>query len=186
MDLMAERSYISDYNNSDEIKNLFTLQLYIAIEKAFNRAIIDVPKDEFQLFTIETLQFLKQELPKTLSILQKNLLDISSGDILKLYDESITQSKFHKKLDNYREELITNSKGKIYTVSEANKILGYSNKASIYNHIQKNNLKVNKLSTRKTIIFESELDNFLQRTYKISLDNYQKLSQMEKKALHKN
>jgi len=186
--LVNEKSYIIDNRNATEIKNTFIYQLYIIIQDdlAENKDFLDVTNEEFQLKTIETLNILKDDLPNILSILQSKLLEIELDDFKDIHQQAIEDSNVHLKVLKFASELHHSSNQSTYTVNDAIKILGYSHKASIYNHINKNNLKVKKISQRKTIIYENDLDDFIKRTYKLSLLEYRRLSQEEKKALHKN
>jgi len=182
------RTYIFDDSNSDSIKHTIPYKLFCRIvdESYENLDLKDIPIEDFRLKSIEYSQNLKKDFPRIASILLKYLNNINVADIMNHYNQIAENSSIIKMVSDYETELINKNKGKFYTVNEAIKILGYSHKASIYHHINNNHLVVNKLSERKTIIYEKDLDAFTKKTYKKSLIEYMRLSLDDKKALHKN
>lgn len=188
LNIMVSREYIKNPENFQVMKDTITYQYYILIQDILTetRDLDAVPKNEFTLKCIEDLQNLKLDYAKVFTILQKVINDIKVDDFISLYEESLKGSQIAKKVNKFQDELYSQVDGKSYTVLEVMEMLGYSNKNSVYNHINNGNLKAKNLSARKTIIYENDLEYFIQKTYKLSLTDYTRLSQSEKKALHKN
>jgi len=181
-------SYINDYSKADEIKAKSIIKIYHLIINNLteNKEFFDVSHEEIKLKSLETLQIIKRDLPKIFALYQKQINEIKIADILNFYYESDISTTIQRKVWKYQDKLFNKKKHTVYTVNEAMKILGYSHKASIYNHINKKNIRVKKLGKRMTLISEDDLSDFVLRTYKISLEEYIKLSPQEKKSLHKN
>jgi len=187
LELLDHKSFISDFNNADEIKNRLVHHIFEIVfdELASKMNYEDITYNDFQIQAYETLKNYKQDLTKIFSIYQEHIKSLKFEHIEQTLNKVSEISQIHKKTLEYKNDLL-NKERRTYNVNEVMKILGYTHKASVYNHINNNNLKVNKISTRKTIIFEHDLDLFLQKTYKIKLEDYLKLSQLQKKMLHKN
>lgn len=187
--LMALRSYILDKSKIDEIKKTIAYQLYMGIEDDLvseKKQLNEITPMEVELHAIRILHDLRKDFAKTSSILLKHIENIDISDLMKYYDKAMEKSDIFQKVEKFEKELFASKQDKYYSVSDAIDILGYSHKGSIYNHIAKGNLKAKKISERKTIIFEKDLDNFIRKTYKKSLTEYSHLSKEEKKKLHKN
>lgn len=186
--LSEQTSLIEDYSKSDKIKALLISGIYNLVHEhlVVDNDFFEISREEFQINLYKTLEEIKQDLPKIFSTYQKQLNEVQLSEIMDVYNDSIEKSLVAKKANQYLQALLKKTNIKTYTVNEANTIIGYSHKASIYNHIRKKNLKVKRISARKTIINEDDLDEFLQKTYNTKLVDFIKLTPQEKKALHKN
>ncbi|HOZ14218.1 MAG TPA: hypothetical protein PK784_05480 [Tenuifilaceae bacterium] len=186
--LSEQTSLIEDYSKSDKIKALLISGIYNLVHEhlAVDKDFFEIPREEFQINLYKTLEEIKDDLPKIFFTYKKLIDEVQLSEIMDLYNDSKENSLIAKKTNQYLHALLKKNNQKTYTVKEANTILGYSHMASIYNHIRKKNLMVKRISPRKTIINEDDLDEFVQKTYNTKLADYIKLSQQEKKALHKN
>jgi len=185
--LIDHKSYISDFNNADEIKNRLVCHVYsIAMDELAKKMNYkDITYSDFQIQVYESLKNYKQDITKIFSIYQEHIKSLKFEHLLQTLNKVSEISQIHKKALEYKNDLL-NKDRRVYNVNEVMNILGYTHRASVDNHINNNNLRASKISARKTMISEYDLDLFIQKTYKMKLEDYTKLSQQQKKLLHKN
>jgi hypothetical protein len=182
VDLIKSRE---GFDDPKTVKETIIYQMYLLAQDSFGLEFDNTKESDFaestELFLIETQKLAAEILPLLLKIISS----ITISDFIEKYNRVKKVTLMHQKgmdvLNNFYKEF----SDKQYTVKEAMGILAYAHKQAIYHHIKKGNLRIEKLSERKTVIYEYDLATFIKKQYNIEFEDYLNLDDEEKKLLHK-